>query len=68
MSILKAKIGNILRTQYRLQAKVSKSIEITPEKISFNTMDEAFLQNAISIVERNMDNSDFSTEEFASEM
>ena len=68
MSILKAKIGNILRTQYRLQTRVSKSIEITPEKISFNTMDEAFLQNAISIVERNMDNSDFSTEEFASEM
>ena len=68
MSILKAKIGNILRTRYRLQTKVSKSIEITPEKISFNTMDEAFLQNAISIVERNMDNSDFSTEEFASEM
>jgi AraC-like DNA-binding protein len=68
MSILKAKIGNILRTQYRLQTRVSKSIEITPEKISFNTMDETFLQNAISIVERNMDNSDFSTEEFASEM
>jgi AraC-like DNA-binding protein len=31
-------------------------------------MDETFLQNAISIVERNIDNSDFSTEEFASEM
>ncbi|MBR5103240.1 MAG: response regulator [Bacteroidales bacterium] len=68
MSILKAKIGNILRTQHRLQNKVSKSIEITPEKISFNTMDETFLQNAISIVEKNMDNSDFSTKEFASEM
>ena len=68
MSILKAKIGNILRTQYRLQNKVSKSMEIDPEKISFNTMDETFLQRAISIVERNLDNSEFSTEEFAYEM
>jgi len=68
MSILKAKIGNILRTQYRLQNKVSKSMEIDPEKISFNAMDETFLQRAISIVERNLDNSEFSTEEFAQEM
>ena len=68
MSILKAKIGNILRTQYRLQNKVSKSMEIDPEKISFNAMDETFLQRAISIVERNLDNSEFSTEEFAQKM
>ena len=68
MSILKAKIGNILRTHYRLQNKVSKSMEIDPEKISFNAMDETFLQRAISIVERNLDNSEFSTEEFAQEM
>ena len=31
-------------------------------------MDETFLQRAISIVERNLDNSEFSTEEFAQEM
>lgn len=68
MSILKAKIGNILRTQHRLENKVSKSMEIAPEKISFNAMDEAFLQKAIGIVERNLDNSEFSTEEFAEEM
>ena len=68
MAVLITKIQNMLRTQYRLQDKMTKSMEISPEKISFNAMDETFLQRAISIVERNLDNSEFSTEEFAQEM
>ena len=68
MSVLITKIQNILRTYHRVHDKATKSMEIAPEKISFNAMDEQILKKAISIVERNLDNSDFSTEEFAAEM
>ena len=68
MAVLITKIQNMLRTQYRLQDKVTKSMDISPEKISFNAMDEQILNKAIRIVEQNLDNAEFSTEEFAKEM
>ena len=68
MAVLITKVQNILRTYHRVHDKATKSMEIAPEKISYNAMDEELLKKAISIVERNIDNSDFSTEEFASEM
>ena len=68
LSVLIAKIQNILRTYHRVQDKATKSMEIAPEKISFNALDEALLKKAISVVERNIDNCNFSTEEFAEEM
>jgi len=66
--VLIAKMQNMLRTQYRLQDKVTKSMDISPEKISFNAMDEQILNKAIHIVEQNIDNAEFSTEEFARAM
>lgn len=68
MAVLTTKIQNMLRTRYRLQDKVTKSMEIAPEKISFNAMDEQILNKAIAIVEKNLDNAEFSTEEFAKAM
>ena len=68
LSVLIAKIQNILRTYHRVQDKATKSMEIAPEKISFNALDEQLLKKAISVIERNLDNSNFSTEEFAEEM
>lgn len=68
MAILVTKIRNILRTYHRLQDKATKSMDIAPEKISFNMLDEQLLNKAISIVEQNMDNTEFSTEEFAQAM
>ena len=68
MAMLIARIQNTLRTRHRLQDKVTKSMDISPEKISFNVMDEMILNKAISIVEQNMDNAEFSTEEFAKAM
>jgi DNA-binding response OmpR family regulator/anti-sigma regulatory factor (Ser/Thr protein kinase) len=68
MAILVTKIRNILRTYHRLQDKATKSMEIAPEKISFNILDEQLLNKAIAIVEQNMDNTEFSTEEFAQAM
>lgn len=68
LSVMTAKIQNMLRTRRRMLERYSKSLEVEPEKITFNAMDEALLKRAVIIVEKNMDNIEFSTDEFAREM
>ena len=68
MAVLIAKIQNMMKTHHRVHDKAVKSMEISPEKLSFNAMDEQILKKAIAIVESNIDNTDFSTEEFAAAM
>lgn len=68
MAVLIAKIQNILRAHSRILEKYSRSIEVEPEKITFNALDEALLKRAIRIVEENLDNSEFSTDDFARAM
>ena len=68
MSVLIAKIQNMLRTLHHIQDKATNSMDIAPEKISFNTMDEEFLTRAIKIVESHMDDTGFSTTDFAGAM
>ena len=68
LSIVMTKIQNMLRTRHRMLERYSKSLEVEPEKITFNAMDEALLKRAVAIVEKNMDNIEFSTDEFAREM
>ncbi len=68
LAVVIAKIQNMMRTRHRMLEKYSKSMEVEPEKITFNAMDEALLKRAVNIVEKNMDNIEFSTDEFAREM
>lgn len=68
LSVVMTKIQNMLRTRHRMLERYSKSLEVEPEKITFNAMDEALLKRAVAIVEKNMDNIEFSTDEFAREM
>ena len=65
LAILTTKIQNMMRTRRRMLDKYAKSLEVEPEKITFNAMDEALLKRAMAIVEKNMDNIEFSTDEFA---
>lgn len=68
MSLLVSKIKNLMRTRIRMQEFYAKSTKIEPEKITFNAMDEELLRRAMDVVRNNMDNPDFSTEEFARSM
>jgi len=68
LSILTAKIQNMLRTRYRAIEKYSKSMDIEPDKVTFNVLDEEMLKRAVEIVKKNMDNIEFSADEFAKEM
>ena len=68
LSLLITKIQNIVRTRRRMLEHYSKELDVEPEKITFNALDEEILKRAVEIVKNNMDNSSFSTEDFASQM
>lgn len=68
MTVLNMKIQNQLRTRHRIFEHYSKSLEIEPQKISFNAMDEELLKRAMDIVTKNMDNIEFSADDFARDM
>lgn len=68
VEVLRAKILNLLRTRYRTFERYSKATEVEPEKLTNNTMDEELLRKAITVIEKNMDNVEFSAEQFAREM
>jgi signal transduction histidine kinase/ligand-binding sensor domain-containing protein/DNA-binding response OmpR family regulator len=67
-SVLKVKIQNMLKSRRRSLEHYSKSLEVEPEKITFNVMDEELLKKAMKIVIDNLDNSEFSTDIFCAEM
>lgn len=68
LALVTSKIKNILRTRHRAMLHYSNSLEIEPEKIALNPLDEDLLKRAVEIVEKHLDNTEFSTEEFAREM
>lgn len=68
MTLVTTKIKNLFRTRHRVIQYYSNSLEIEPEKIALNSMDEALLKRAVDIVEKHLDHVEFSTDEFAREM
>lgn len=65
INLLQAKVQNLLKSRYRLRHHYSASAEIEPEKITSNAIDGEFLRRAIEVVEQNMDNEEFSSNDFA---
>lgn len=68
MNVVAAKIRNLFRTRRRAIEYYSQSMDIEPEKIALNPMDEKLLKQAMEIMEKHMDDVDFTTDEFAREM
>jgi signal transduction histidine kinase/DNA-binding response OmpR family regulator len=66
--ILASRINNLFAQQKLLQKKFQKQIEVNPSEVTVTPVDEQFLTNALAIVEKNMDNPDFSVEEFSRDM
>lgn len=62
------KIKNLFRTRRRAIDFYSKSMEIEPEKVALNPLDEELLKKAIEVMEKHMDDIEFTTDEFAREL
>ncbi len=68
IALLDAKVQSILKSRKRLKEYFSSSTEIVPENIAFNALDEAFLRQAITIIENHIGDSDFSVDKFSREI
>lgn len=68
MAMITAKIKNLFRTRHRIIEHYSHSLEIDPEKVALNPLDEELLKRAVDIMEKYMDDATFTTNDFAREM
>jgi len=66
--ILASRIKNLLAQQKLLQKRFQKQIEVNPSEVTVTPVDEKFLKQALEIVEKYIDNPDFSVEDFSREM
>jgi DNA-binding response OmpR family regulator/nitrogen-specific signal transduction histidine kinase len=66
--ILASRIRNLLAQQKLLQKRFQKQVEVNPAEVTITPVDEKFLKQALEVVEKNMDNPDFSVEDFSREM
>lgn len=66
--ILASRIRNLLAQQKLLQKRFHKQVEVNPGEVTITPVDEKFLKQALEAVEKNIDNPDFSVEDFSRDM
>lgn len=66
--ILELRVSNLLETRAALIRKFKKDAILEPQKLVVTSPDETFLEKAISIVEKNIDNPDFNASIFVDQM
>ncbi len=66
--ILESKIRNLLEQRKMIRQASPGKIEITPSSMNLHSADDKLLQKALQIVEKNMDNPDFSVVELSTEI
>lgn len=65
---LLVRIRNLLEQRKNLREKFSKEIKIDTSAITVNSLDNEFLKKAFDVAEKNLSNSEFSSQDFAREM
>jgi DNA-binding response OmpR family regulator len=65
---LHLRINNLLEARKKLREKFNRQLTLQPGDIEVTSMDEKFLQKALTIMEANLANADFDVEAFCREM
>lgn len=68
MTLLKGKIGNLLKARQRMKHYYSDTINIDTAKMTSNALDEEFMSRAIKAVEEHIDNEDFTADDLAEKL
>ena len=66
--ILASKIRNLVAQQKLLQKRFQTQLDVNPSEVTITPVDEKFLKQALEIVEKHMDEPEFSVEDFSGEM
>lgn len=67
-TILENKVKNILKTRQNLIKKFKKDIILKPKELEITSADEIFLQKSIALIEKNINNHDFTINDFIAEI
>jgi DNA-binding response OmpR family regulator len=62
------KVGNLLESRRLFRSRIVKTLNLDPEKLNLTSLDDAFIDKAMRILEVNIGNTEFSVEDFAREM
>ncbi|MEO7313151.1 MAG: two-component regulator propeller domain-containing protein [Chitinophagaceae bacterium] len=68
ISILQTKIENLISLRDSMRKKFTGELVISPTTVAVTSHDELFLQSAIEVVEKNIDDSDLDIETFCKQM
>lgn len=68
LSLLHARIKNLLRVKERTARDFKKQLVFEAQELNYTSLDEDFLQRAISCVQKHLDNSEFDQQQFMEEM
>lgn len=68
MQLLKVRIKNLIHIRETLREKFGKTFELSPSAVTVTSLDEAFLQRILDIVEQHLDDNDFSIDCLAKKM
>ena len=68
VDLLKLRLNNILRTKQQWIQKFKTNSSSKPWKELSNKLDQKFIEKSIEIVKKNLDNANFSVEQFALEI
>ncbi len=65
---LKLRVKNLANARINLRNKFSRILNLSPTEITVTSADEEFLKNAMDIVEKHIENTNFNVIQFASEL
>ena len=65
---LKLRVKNLANARINLRNKFSRILNLSPTEITVTSADEEFLKNAMDIIEKHIENVNFSVVQFASEL
>lgn len=65
---LQIRIQNLIQSRRALQEKFTRHVELKPSPVEGQSEDEVFLQRVLKIIEENMANPDFGSENFARQL
>lgn len=66
--ILASRIRNLLAQQKVLQMRFQKQMDVNPAEVTITPVDEKFLKQALEVVEKNINNPEFTVEDFSRDM
>ena len=68
MSILEARIRNLLEERKRKMTEFSRNVDITPSEVAVTTIDEKLMTRIIESIERHIDNSEYSVDDLSADV